>query len=211
MFSGIVEEKAKVRSISKTLQGYSLTVESKTASKDAKIGDSIAVNGVCLTVVGASKTELGFDIMSETFRMTNLSKITAGETVNLERSLRVGDRISGHFVTGHVDCIGKIQAVSRQADNYTLDVGLPADKMMYAAAKGSIAVDGVSLTIAEVKNNLVRICLIPLTLQSTNLGAKEKKDMVNIEFDILSKYSLNSKLPAESKIDIGFLAEHGFA
>lgn len=212
MFSGIIEEKARIRKISKTSQGCKLTVESGVVSKDARIGDSISVNGICLTVVEVKGKRVSFDVMEETLRRTNLSKNFVGGVVNLERSLKIGDRISGHFVTGHVDCIGKICTIKKRANDYAMEIEFPVEKKVYLHEKGSIALDGVSLTIAEVRDNRLKIYLIPLTREVTNLGLRKRSDIVNMEFDILSKYSLETELSKRSKsrINISFLKEHGF-
>lgn len=212
MFSGIIEEKAHISKVLKTKGGYKLTVKSEVVSKDARVRDSISVSGVCLTVIEVRGKNISFDVMEETLRRTCLSGISIGEVVNLERSLRVGDRISGHFVTGHIDCLGKIRAVTKRPNDVAIDIEFPIDKKVYLTEKGSIAINGVSLTIAEVKNNYLRVYFIPLTLKATDLSSKKIGDSVNIEFDILGKYSLQNPTPVQekSKIDINFLQEHGF-
>ena len=210
MFSGIIEEKAQVKTIAKTSEGCKLTVVSLVASEGTRAGDSISVNGACLTVVEAKDRYVSFDIMKETLERTNLTDVAVEEKVNLERSLKVGDRISGHFVTGHVDCLGRISAIIKEPNNYALDIEFPAEKAAYVAEKGSIAIDGVSLTIAEIKDNHIKVCLIPLTLKTTNLASKKVGNLVNIEFDMLGKYLLKKVTPSKSKIDENFLKEHGF-
>jgi riboflavin synthase len=212
MFSGIVEEKAQVKEVLKNSQGCVLTVESGVASKDTKVGDSISVNGVCLTVVKAKAKFISFDVMDETLRRTNLSRLSVGNVVNLEQSLKFGDKISGHFVTGHVDCTGRIRAITKQPNKYSMDIEFPIDKKAYLTEKGSLAVDGISLTVAEVKDNCLKVYLIPLTLKTTNLGLKKAGESVNIEFDILGKYSLQHTAASKEKsgIDVSFLKEHGF-
>ena len=211
MFSGIIEEKARVKRVTKAPQGCKLTVESGIVSKDAKIGDSISVNGVCLTVTERRGRGVSFDVMEETLRRTSFADVSVGEALNLERALKAGDRISGHFVTGHVDCLGKIRAILKRPNDYAIEIELPTDKMAYVTAKGSIAVDGVSLTIAGVKDNRIKIYLIPLTLSNTNLASGKTGDSVNVEFDILGKYSLNKPVSMKAEIDVDFLKEHGFA
>lgn len=212
MFSGIIEEKGQVRRILRNPQGCKLTVESEVVSKDTKIGDSISVNGVCLTVIEVRGKNVSFDVMEETLHRTNLSKVSVRRIVNLERSLKVGDRISGHFVTGHVDCVGEIRVITKRPNDCAMDIEFPTDKRAYLAEKGSIAIDGVSLTVAEVKDRCLRVYLIPHTLKATNLGSKKAGDSVNIEFDILSKYSLQNLSTAKGRdrIDTDFLKEHGF-
>lgn len=211
MFSGIIEERGKIKRISKASQGWKLTVVSEIASKDARIGDSISVNGVCLTVVEIDGRNISFDVMEETLRRTSLLELSAGKIVNLERSLKAGDRISGHFVTGHIDCIGKISAITKRPNECAMDIDFPPDKKSYLAEKGSVAIDGVSLTVAEVKANRLRVYLIPFTLKATNLGARKAGDSVNIELDILSKYTPRISPSKESKITAEFLKQHGFA
>ncbi len=213
MFSGIIEEKAALKGISKAGNGCRLTVRSEVASKDARIGDSISVDGSCLTVVSVRGKELAFDVMDETLRRTSLSEASPGKAVNLERALRAGDRISGHFVTGHVDCVGRVSAVAGKRSEYALDIEFPEDKAPYLAEKGSIALDGVSLTVGEIHKNRLRVYLIPLTMKETTLGSKKEGDPVNIEFDLLGKYAVkDGRTPAEkSKVDMDFLKEHGFA
>jgi riboflavin synthase len=212
MFTGIIEEIAQVKRMLKSPQGYKLTVESKIVSKGTRIGDSISVNGVCLTNVETKGKDLSFDVMEETLCRTSLTELSARKIVNLERSLKAGDRISGHFVTGHIDCIGKIYAITKRPNNYAMDIEFPIDKRAYLTEKGCIAIDGVSLTITSVKDRCLRVYLIPLTLNSTNLGSKKVGDLVNIEFDVLGKYSLQN-LESESekeRININFLKKHGF-
>jgi len=210
MFSGIIEDRAIVKAVIKNAKGAKLAISSHKVSQETKIGDSISVNGVCLTVVGIDKGILQFDIMSETLRMTTLSGIAAGNIVNAEKSLKVGDRISGHFVTGHVDYIGTITSIRKSRNDYTIEIEVPPNKAAYLASKGSIAVDGISLTIAESRQNRFKVSLIPFTLDATSLGTKKVKDKVNIEFDILAKYALNNTGRAAGKIDADFLRKHGF-
>lgn len=211
MFSGIIEDKATVRKAVKSPSGVRLAIESHQASQGARIGDSISVNGACLTVIDVDGRLLQFDVMSETLRATTLSEITAGDIVNIERSLKLGDRISGHFVTGHIDCIGKISSIKKEPDDYTIEIEVPAEKAIYLAGKGSVAVDGISLTIAGNRNKYFKVSLIPFTLKITSLGSKKIGDKVNIEFDILAKYTLRNSPQAAGKIDSEFLKKHGFA
>lgn len=210
MFSGIIEEKVALEKILNTLDGFRLTLRSKISSKDSLIGDSISVNGTCLTIVEKKGNSLTFDVMDETMRRTNLRRVSSGDIVNLERSLKFGDRISGHFVTGHIDCVGKVDRVARHGRDHEIEIEFPKEKTPYVVEKGSVALDGVSLTIAKLKGNYMKICLIPLTMEFTNLGSKKVGDLVNIEFDILGKYSLNKVPVQKNKIDSKFLKKHGF-
>ena len=211
MFSGIVEEKGRIRRIARTPVGCTLTAEAAAVSKEARIGDSVSVNGVCLTVVRIQGKNVSFDVMEETFRRTNIGRLSSGALVNLERPLKAGDRISGHFVTGHVDCIGRIKTIRKRTNDYLMEIEFPKEKTVYVREKGSIAIDGVSLTVGEIKDNHVKVYLIPLTLKITSLGSKKAGDLVNIEFDILGKHSLDKKPAVKKGIGINFLKEHGFA
>ncbi len=211
MFAGIIDEKAKVRKITKGTFTFQIAVESKKLSSQTNYGDSIAVNGVCLTVAKVRNGHITFDVIMETLRNTTLARLSNGSPVNLEKSLKLGDKISGHFVTGHIDCLGKIAAISKHPNDYAVTIEIPEEKLLFAVAKGSIAVDGVSLTIADVGKRSVSVCLIPTTLIETTLGTKKVGDEVNIEFDLLSKYALNKKSKVYDRIDLEFLKEHGFA
>ena len=210
MFTGIIEDRAVIKKIVKNVQGVRLAVSSHNVSKDTKIGDSISVNGACLTVVDIDKDILQFDIMSETLRMTTLSDIAAGDIANVERSLKVGGRISGHFVTGHIDCMGTIISIRKGRNEYAVEIEVPSEKAVYLAGKGSIAVDGISLTITESSQNCFKASLIPFTLSITSLGSKKAGDKVNIELDILAKYLLHDRARETSKIDGDFLRKNGF-
>ena len=210
MFSGIVEEKTVVSSIIRSASGAKLYIKTEKASQGAKIGDSVAVNGVCLTIASLRGSILQFDIMDETLRSTTFSDIRSGEEVNIERSLLVGDRISGHFVTGHIDCVGVLNSIKKCPNDYKVEIKIPHDKAGYLAPKGSVSVDGVSLTIMENGRDYFKVSLIPLTLKETSLGLKRQRDRVNIEFDILRKYALAAFQQETGRIDSKFLKTHGF-
>ncbi len=209
MFTGIVEEKALVVKAIKSISGLKLYLKAERLSRGAKIGDSIAVNGACLTIASIERGVLQFDIMTETLSVTTFPDIKNGNMVNLEGSLKAGDRISGHFVTGHVDCAGVINSVKRAANNYKIEIRVPKDKMTHIVPKGSICVDGVSLTVAEAGQVSFKIALIPLTLRETSLGSKKAGNRVNIECDILAKYA-RAGLERASGIDTEFLKKNGF-
>ncbi|MDP3789243.1 MAG: riboflavin synthase [Candidatus Omnitrophota bacterium] len=210
MFTGIIEDRAIVKAVIKNAKGVKLAIASHKVSQETKIGDSISVNGACLTVVNIDKDILQFDIMPETLRIAMLPDLVAGDIVNVERSLRVGDRISGHFVTGHIDCTGTIISVGKGRNEYTIEIEVPSEKALYLAGKGSVAVDGISLTITESRQNRFKVSLIPLTLSVTSLSLKKASDKVNIEFDILAKYVLNDTGRVTDRIDADFLRKHGF-
>jgi len=189
MFTGIIEEVGtitKVKQISK--RAIALTIAAEKVLVDVNIGDSIAVNGICLTVTSSTQAEFIVDVMPETIKATSLRSAKEGTIVNLERSLLPNSRLGGHFVTGHVDTTGNITQKKQVENAVYYDISIPKDLMIYFVAKGSIAVDGVSLTVFGVDQDSVTISLIPHTLDVTNLGAKEVGDVVNIECDMLAKH-----------------------
>ncbi len=187
MFSGIIEELGQVKRASRRGTVSLLEIEAGMVSEDVKTGDSIAVNGVCLTVVNKDKGVLSFEVMPETLKVTDLGSLRPYEKVNLERSLKVGDRISGHFVSGHVDCMGIIRKKCYVSGNLGFEITVPPEFMGYILPKGSISIDGISLTIVSKKSNIFTVYIIPHTLKNTTLGFKGPSEKVNIEFDILAK------------------------
>ncbi len=187
MFSGIVEELGQVREISKRGSITLLTIKADKVLDGTKTGDSIAVNGACLTVVNKHSSALSFEVIAETLKITNLGSLKVSDRVNLERSLKVGDRLSGHFVTGHIECLGTIRKKYYLSNNLCLEIAIPIEFMKYVFPKGSIAVDGISLTIVNKKSNTFSIYIIPHTAKNATLGFKVPSDKVNIEFDILAK------------------------
>ena len=187
MFSGIVEELADVVRLEDRPPGVRLIVESKIF-QDVGIGDSIAVNGCCLTVVEADGKAFGFDAGAETLSRTNLGKLVTGSRVNLERSLQVGCRLGGHFVTGHIDCVAHLDQRIDDADWSTFWFRFPGEWTRHMASKGSVTVDGVSLTLVDVEADRFSVALIPHTLNVTTLGPLRPGDPVNIETDVLAKY-----------------------
>jgi len=192
MFTGIVEETGTIERIKPGKGSIALLVRARVCARGLKVGDSLAVNGCCLTVVkvfSPSKQRLAqFDLLSETWNRTNLQFSKPGSAVNLERSLRADGRLGGHFVTGHIDGLGKILRSERVGQDHVLDIAAPAAIMRYVVQKGSIAIDGVSLTIASVRKNSFRIWIIPHTYSMTTLGHRRVDDAVNIEADLLGKY-----------------------
>ena len=189
MFTGLVEETGEVLSFHVQPESWRLKLRGKLVSEDVQIGDSIAVNGCCLSVTETSKHTLVFDVLEETRLVTNLKDVDLGSKVNLERSLRHDGRMGGHFVTGHVDCVGKIKEIRHKGRDVLLRIEAPKPFRKYLVYKGCIAVDGISLTIAEVSEQTISIWLIPHTLEMTNLGGREKGEAVNLEFDLLAKYA----------------------
>ncbi len=188
MFTGLVEEVGKVREIKKSSKGAKLKVECKNVLEGTKIGDSIAVNGVCLTVVELGENFLSFDISYETLRRSSLSLIKPGSPVNLERALKLGDRLGGHILQGHVDTTTKITAIKREGEGYTFTFKLPKAYTHLVVEKGSIGIDGISLTIADIFPDSFTVSVIPHTFEKTNLKFKKPGDAINLEFDIIGKY-----------------------
>jgi riboflavin synthase len=190
MFTGIVKGIGMVTSISKSKSGAETAIRVRLGrlGRGLERGDSVCINGACLTATKLSKSEAEFEMIAETIRRTNLSQVKPGEMVNIERSLRVGDRLEGHFVLGHVDGTGVIDYIQKMSSETIIRIKLDKWLAKSLVPKGSIAVDGVSLTLVGVKGNHVSVSLIPHTLKVTTLGMKRKGDRVNIETDILGKY-----------------------
>lgn len=188
MFTGIVEETGEVIALDRSSHGARLTVRAEIAASDVKLGDSIAVNGCCLTVTAQKSGELSFDLLSETLVRTNLGDLIPGAPVNLERALAAGARLGGHFVQGHIDCPGEILSLDPVGADHRLEIALPKEFASLVAFKGSIAVDGMSLTVAEVRPESFVIWIIPHTWSVTNLRTRRRGDRLNLEFDLLAKY-----------------------
>ena len=190
MFTGIVEETGIVQSVKPGARSIRLTVRSKVCARGLKIGDSVAVNGCCLTVVRLTSRRrlIHFDLLRETRERTNLQFARAGSVVNLERSLPANGRLGGHFVTGHIDGLGKLIRWERAGQDHVLEIAAPPEVMRYVVFKGSIAADGVSLTVAAVAKRSFRIWIIPHTYQVTALRERQVGDAVNLEADLLGKY-----------------------
>jgi len=193
MFTGIVEGIGVVKKISKAPKNRSaiqMIVDLGKHGKGLKTGQSVALNGVCLTVTKLSKTGCTFEMIDETTKKTDLGNLKLGGIVNIERSLKVGDRLEGHFVLGHVDGVGIIKKIQKKPKEVQIWFEVPKNLSKYVVKKGSIAIDGISLTVVEIKNNLASVCLIPHTIEITNFKTKNIGDKVNIETDILGKYIL---------------------
>ena len=192
MFTGIVAEAGTVERIQPTLKSIQLSVRASVCGRGLKIGDSLSVNGCCLTVVkltpGRKAKLVQFDLLQETWRRTNLQYVKPGSLVNLERPLRADGELGGHFVTGHIDGVGKIIRWERVGRDHVLDIAAAREVMRYIVFKGSVAVDGISLTVAGVKRNSFRIWIIPHTYEITALRDRQVGDAVNLEADLLGKY-----------------------
>jgi len=187
MFSGIVEELGEIKAISRRGNLSIFEVKADKTLEETAIGDSVSLNGVCLTVIKKSPGILAFEVMPETLKVSNLGFLKPCSKVNLERSLKIGSRLSGHFVTGHVDCMGVIRNKNYINNNLSFQINYPSEFLKYVLHKGSVAIDGISLTIADRKSGSFNVYIIPHTLKNTTLGFKGPSDKVNIEFDILAK------------------------
>lgn len=188
MFTGLIIEMGEISSIQKKSGGAVLSLKAEKIASDAAIGDSISVNGTCLTVVEKKNTMLSFDLSQETLQSTNVGTLKPGDRVNLETSLTASSKIGGHFVTGHVDVAAVIRSRANIGDMLKFEIALPADAMKFIVAKGSVAVDGISLTVVDVLKDGFTVVIIPHTAKLTTLGYKGAGDTVNIELDILGKY-----------------------
>lgn len=215
MFTGIVEEMGAITSIEKTLAGTRLTILASAVMGDLKIGDSVSVNGTCLTVVTKSERNFVVEVSPETLSVTTLGQLTGGAPVNLERAMRLNERIGGHLVAGHVDGVGTIRSRHQEGNAICFTIEAPSDILRYCVTKGSITIDGVSLTINEVADHSFSIAIIPHTAKVTILGLKQVNDTVNLESDLIGKYverllQERSQLPKTTPvIDKDYLAKRG--
>ena len=186
MFTGIIENLGEIKKIDKYEDYWKFSVS--TNFTDVKLGDSISINGVCLTVTKIDEKQLDFEVVSETLIKSNFKSINEGDVVNLERSLKLNDRLDGHLVQGHVEDTGKILSKVTNEGETKIKIEIDKDIIKYCIYKGSIAVDGISLTISKIYSNSIEICIIPYTLKHTTLGIKDVGSLVNIETDMISKY-----------------------
>jgi len=193
MFTGIVEGVGKIKNISRNTKNRSdvkMTVDLGKHAKGLKIGQSVALNGVCLTATKLSKSNCIFEMIEETTKKTDLGNLKVGGVVNIERSLKAGDRLEGHFVLGHVDGVGTIKKILKKPKEVQVWFEVPKNLSKYVVKKGSIAMDGISLTVVDIKKNLAYVSLIPHTIEITSFHTKKIGDKINIETDILGKYIL---------------------
>lgn len=196
LFTGIVEGTGKILEIAQNTKRRSaikMTVDLGKNSKGLKLGQSVALNGVCLTVTGIDKSKCNFEMIEETTKKTDLGNLKIGGIVNIERSLKVGERLEGHFVLGHVDGVGVIKKIEKKPKEIQIWVEIPKSLARFVVQKGSIAIDGISLTVVDVKKNLASVCLIPHTVEVTNFSTRKVGDKINIETDILGKYLLKQE------------------
>ncbi|MBA2175183.1 riboflavin synthase [Halobacillus locisalis] len=216
MFTGIVEEIGSLKAVKQKTEALEIQISAEKVLEDVQLGDSISINGVCLTVTDYTKQTVHFDIMPETYRATTLNELKQGSPVNLERAMAAGGRFGGHLVSGHIDGTGKIVSKNPESNAVYYEIELPDELVHYFVYKGSIAVDGTSLTVYGVDDNKVTISLIPHTMEHTVLGGKGPGDHVNIECDMIGKYVAHflkdqqSEKP-KSEMSMKFLSDNGFA
>ena len=207
MFSGIVEEKAQILGLENHVSGSKLSITSCLDHIDTKIGDSICVSWVCLTVVDKKKSnlnyELSFDLAEETLRRTALGRLKKGDFVNLERSLKIGSRLHGHFVFGHVDCVSSLKSREKESGSESFSFLVTEEIRPYLATKGSISISGTSLTLGEIFNDVFKVYLIPHTLAVTTLGQLQPGDPVNLEVDMLARYVISAVQLSSVQLPLG--------
>lgn len=216
MFTGIIEEIGKIINISKGLNSAQINIEAEKVLKDVKLGDSIAISGVCLTVTSFTQNNFTVDVMPETMRRSNLNNLKKGSSVNLERALALGERLGGHIVSGHIDGCGKIVNIKNEDIATWITIEVSNDILKYIVSKGSVTVDGISLTVAKLEEQTFSISLIPHTKGETTLYEKKLGEKVNIECDLIGKYverlifMKQKEETKESKITENMLREAGF-
>ncbi len=215
MFTGLVEEVGEIQGIRRGQRSCVLTIGCKTVLEDAKIGDSIAVNGVCLTVTSLGGSYYTADVMSETMNRSSLGQLASGSKVNLERAMPANGRFGGHIVSGHIDGTGTVQSILPDDNAVWYTIGAKPELLRYIVEKGSITIDGISLTVAYVDESCFKVSIIPHTQQVTALHDRQVGDLVNLECDIIGKYVEKLMTPQkeekkESKITEAFLREYGF-
>lgn len=212
MFTGIVEEIGIVKSLEFKANGAKIVIGCQKVVEDVKIGDSIAIDGVCQTVIAFNSSEFSAEISDETLKVTTLGNLKSGNTVNLERALTLSSRLGGHIVSGHVDCMGKFINIEKLSDFYNLQFEIPEEQEKYVVYKGSITINGVSLTVANIVDNIVSVAIIPHTYNHTSLKDLKLGQDVNIETDILGKYVEKFLSAKDNKkgISMNFLQENGF-
>jgi len=214
MFTGIIEELGLVQSLAKTGASAKLQILAPKIGLDVQAGQSVCVNGACLTAVEARRGLLCFEIMQETLKRTNLDFLKAGNKVNLERALRADGRIDGHFVSGHIDATGKVVSKQNKGGDIVIEIEASEQILRHIALKGSVSLDGVGLTVSALEKGTFSVNLIPYTLANTTMGFKKEGDTVNIECDLLAKYMdkllSQNKQSSTSNISASFLHQHGF-
>ena len=218
MFTGLIEEIGKITAIRKGKNSYQFSIKAQKVLMETQIGDSICSNGACLTVTSMNSNEFTVDVMSETVEKTNFSALKIGSLVNLERALRLSDRLGGHMVSGHIDGIGKIKSIEKDDIAWRIKISAASSLLLQMIDKGSIAIDGISLTIIKVDTDYFETSIIPHTAQETTLLQKKVNDTVNLETDMIGKYinrfvnqsQTPTKNQSKSSVDMDFLAKNGF-
>jgi len=214
MFTGIIEEMGVIQAFDRLKRSSQLSVLAKTVLEDLAVGDSITVNGVCLTATGRTDKEFTADVSPETLTVTNLGALKTGDAVNLERAVQVNSRLGGHLVSGHIDGVGLIRDRRQEEDAWLLTIEMPKELLRYCIKKGSIAVDGISLTINQVADKSIEVAIIPHTAKATTLGLKGVGTTVNLECDMIGKYlerlllERGSEAPPQ-KVDRDYLKRKG--
>ena len=210
MFTGIIEEIGRIKTIRRGSRSIVLEVEAALVLEDVKAGDSIATNGVCLTVTSFTPGVFVADVMPETMQRTNLGNLRPGDRVNLERALRVNGRLGGHIVAGHVDGVGRIMGIERDENAIWVTIAASGEILRYVIEKGSVTVDGISLTVAYVDDAVLKVSVIPHTQYGTTLTGKHTGDPVNLETDMIAKYIEKLAKPKDGGLTMEFLMENGF-
>ena len=207
MFTGLVEEIGKIKTIKRKKDSLELTIITSVINDDLQLGDSVATNGVCLTVTSLNENEFSADVMPETFNITSLSKLRTRSYVNLERAMKLNSRFGGHIVSGHIDCTGRILAIKKEGIASVITVSLEPSQRKFVIKRGSISLEGVSLTVCDVDNKSFKVSIIPHTKDETTLLAKRVGDLLNIEFDVFGKYVLNTLESKNRSLNIMTLLE----
>jgi riboflavin synthase len=215
MFTGLVEEVGNIQTIAKSTKSAKITIKASKVLEEVKLGDSISTNGVCLTVTDFGANYFTVDVMAETMRRSNLGNLSSGDEVNLERALKVGDRFGGHMVSGHIDGVGIISKYENEDNAVWITIRASQEILKYIVEKGSIAIDGVSLTVAYVDDKMFKVSIIPHTKDVTALLSRKLGSTVNLECDMVGKYiekliTSKEQLNVKKNIDFNFLRENGF-
>ena len=212
MFTGIIEERGILQEVQRSVNCAKVTIQAKKVLEEIKLGDSIAVNGICLTVTSFTKDIFTADVMPETWRRCSISQLSKGQLVNLERAMPMNGRFGGHIVSGHIDDIGRIQGMKREENAVLYEILAEEKILRYVIEKGSIAIDGISLTVTNVTDKSFFVSVIPHTVQNTNLKERKKGEFVNLEADCIGKYvsKFLDVTKKEETITENFLMEHGF-
>lgn len=215
MFTGLVEGTGTILRLERAARDMRLTIKASLEQPELKIGESIAVDGVCLTVVGSREGAFTVDVSQETLSRSTLGRRQQGDEVNIERALRLGDRMGGHLVNGHVDCTGRVAARRRQGESFVFQFEVPAEVSRYLIEKGSVAVNGVSLTVNRCEGRRFEVNIVPHTARATTMAKLQVGDVVNVEVDIIGKYVEKLLLQRSGSqsgggVDREFLARHGF-